>query len=238
MLRAMSLAVAVALSLVLAGAPAVPRRAPPVMPLSGLGLLVSAGITGGLGLTAHAARIGILRRGCGGEYVYPELNATVTVCLDESLRYLGYSAAAPLLNLAALGLAAGGGAVRGRFAAWRHVSEGRAGVAAASMGAGAGLLGLGVLMYVVSRIALWRDALGARTCMDEGELTGACVRGRWSAWLALTAAGQSLAVGGAGLLSFGVSYGRARRFHAALASVRVQPTLTRGHVGLAVGGQF
>lgn len=235
----MSLPAALALSLALAAAPPAPRRPPPVLPLSGLGLLVSAGVTGGLGLTAHLARIDIVRRGCAGELVYPELNIAVTVCVDESLRYLGYSAAAPLLNLAALGLAAGGGTVRGRYAAWKRGLEGRRDrVPVAHAGAGAGLLTLGAAMYVGSRIALWRDALGVRTCRDEGDLTAECVRARWSGLLGLTAAGQSLAVGGAGLLSFGVSYGRARRLREALADVRVQPALTPSLVGLVVGGRF
>ncbi|PCC74724.1 hypothetical protein SAMN02745121_06099 [Nannocystis exedens] len=229
-----ALALFVSLTLVRPAAPVPPRELPPAMPLSGLGLLVSAGVAGGLGLAAHVRRIGILRRGCGQEHVYPELHIRVTDCIDESLRYLGFSTVAPVFNFAAVGLAAGGGTVRGRFSAWNRARHERRGkVAPAYVGAGAGLLALGLAMYVGSRVALWRDAFGAATCRDEGRLTVDCVRDRWSAWLVLTAAGQSLTVAGAGLLAFGVSYARAARV-SRLAELQIQPSFA----GLAVAGRF
>lgn len=215
------------------------REVPPALPLSGSGLLVSAGVAGGLGLAAHVWRIGILRNGCGNTYVYPELHVSVTSCVDESLRYLGLSTVAPLLNFAAVGLAAGGGTVRGRFSAWRRaLRDRRDRIAPAYAGAGAGALAVGLALYVASRVALWRDAFGARSCAADDMLDPDCVRDRWSAWLTLTAAGQSLVVAGAGLLSYGVSYGRAARLRRSLAGLRVQPALTPTWAGLTVAGRF
>jgi len=239
-LAAMSPAVALLVSLAVAQPHPPPRALPPALPLSGAGLLVSAGVAGGLGLAAHVWRIGILRRGCGGAtHVFPELQVTVTMCIDESLRYLGLSTVAPVFNFAAVGLAAGGGTVRGRFTAWNRARhDRRAKIGPAYMGSGAGLLALGLAMYIGSRVALWRDAFGAATCRDEGELTVDCVRNRWSAWLVLTAAGQSITIAGAGLLAYGVSYSRGARLVRSLARVRVQPAVTPRFVGFTLAGQF
>ncbi|MFY0532508.1 hypothetical protein [Nannocystis pusilla] len=222
-----ALALFVSLTLVRPVGPAPARELPPAMPLSGLGLLVSAGVSGGLGLAAHVWRIGILRRGCNGpQHVFPELQITVTGCVDESLRYLGFSTVAPLFNFAAIGLAAGGGTVRGRFTAWNRARhERREKIAPAYLGGGAGLLALGLAMYVGSRVALWRDRFGAETCRQQGQLTVDCVRDRWSAWLVLTAAGQSLTVAGAGLLAYGISYARAVRV-SRLSELRIEPSVT------------
>ncbi|MDC0722633.1 hypothetical protein [Nannocystis bainbridge] len=233
-----ALALLVSLTLVRSPAPAPARELPPALPLSGLGLLVSAGVAGGLGLTAHVWRIAILRRGCGEQHVFPELNITVTNCIDESLRYLGFSAVAPVFNFAALGLAAGGGTVRGRFAAWNRARhDRRQRIGPAYMGGGAGLLALGLAMYVGSRVALWRDAFGAETCRQNGTLTMDCVRDRWSTWLVLTAAGQSLAIAGAGLLAYGVSYSRGSRL-SRLGELRLHPGVTPRFIGLTLTGQF
>ncbi|MBZ5714270.1 hypothetical protein [Nannocystis pusilla] len=235
----MSPAVALLVSLAVAQPSAPPRELPPALPLSGAGLLVGAGVTGALGLTAHIWRIGILRNGCNGQLVFPELHVTVTSCIDDTLRYLGLSTVAPLLNFAAVGLAAGGGTVRGRFASWNRTRhDRRKRIAPAYMGAGAGVLALGLAMYIGSRVALVRDAFGVDACRREADLTMDCVRNTWSAWLVLTAAGQSLTVAGAGLLAYGVSYARGARLARGLARVRVQPTMAGRFVGLAVTGRF
>ncbi|WAS97783.1 hypothetical protein [Nannocystis punicea] len=239
-LAAMSpaLALLVSLTLVRPAAPPPARELPPAMPLSGLGLLVSAGVAGGLGLTAHVLRIGLLRRGCNQQFVWPELQVAVTSCIDESLRYLGYSTVAPMFNLAALGLAAGGGTVRGRFSAWNRARhDRRERTAAAYLGAGTGLLAVGLATYIGSRVALWRDRFGAETCRREGQLTADCVRDRWSTWLVLTATGQALTIAGAGLLAYGVSYVRGARV-SRLRDLRIEPSVSGRFVGLTVAGRF
>ena len=107
----------------------------------------------------------------------------------------------------------------------------------AFIGSGAGVLGVGLIVYVFSRIRLFTDLYGAAGCSEKMDYTGACVRGRFSGWLAGITIGQSMVVSGTGLLSFGAAYA-VNRPRTATARFHIDPVLAPTWTGLALRGQF
>lgn len=210
-----------------------PVAAPPAPRFRGLGLAISAGVVGGLGLAANLGRIGIIQTGCTA---MNDVADSVSACLSKLGGYLALSASAPFLNIAATGLAGAAGSTAGRYEAWKTAyGGGRPRKAGAFIGAGAGLLGVGIVVYAVTRIKLFTDLYGAAGCTEKMDVTGDCVRGRFSGWLGGITVGQSMVVSGTGLLSFGAAYATNRP---RIARIHVDPVLAPTWTGLALRGQF
>lgn len=224
--------------------PGAPARTPttPALPaprLRGAGLVVTAAITGGLGLAANLTRIGVVQGACAAGSGPPDIAETIGDCIRDSKYYIAAGALAWTLNALAPGLAVGAGVLRGRYRAWNSTFGGRPALrSGVTIGAGAGLLGLGVLALAVAQIGLWRDLYGVRGCAAELDPTGSCIRSRWSGWLAGITFGQSAAVAGAGILALGISYRIRDRRRAWSGEWQLRPVLTRTHAGLLVEHRF
>lgn len=221
-----------------APAPAGPPAGAPLPPrFRGVGLAITAGVVGGLGLVSNIARIAIVKTGCKADGTVQQ---SISDCVTGLGSYLGLSVAAPFVNLAATGLAGGAGSVAGRYQAWKTAYDGgRERASMAYIGSGAGLLGAGFVVYVVTRIMLFRDAYGLNGCNAKNDLTDDCLRGRWAGWLTGITFGQSMVVTGTGLLAFGVSYSGARRyFPARTVRMQVDPILSPTWAGLGLRGSF
>lgn len=212
-----------------------PVAAPPAPRFRGVGLAIGAGVLGGLGLAVNLGRIGIVQAGCKAEGDVPD---SVSKCISKLGGYLALSATAPFINIAATGLAGAAGGSAGRYEAWKTAyGGGRQRKAGAFIGSGAGVLGVGLIVYVFSRIRLFTDLYGAAGCSEKMDYTGACVRGRFSGWLAGITIGQSMVVSGTGLLSFGAAYA-VNRPRTATARFHIDPVLAPTWTGLALRGQF
>lgn len=216
-------------------APAPAQAGPPPPRHRGLGLIITAGVVGGLGLGANLGRIGIIQAGCKAQATAGE---SINDCLRNLTGYFVLSIAAPFVNGAATGLAGAAGSTAGRYQAWNSAyGDKRERVAGAYIGSGAGLLGVGLILYLATRIKLFTDLYGAVGCEAKMDFSDACVRGRWSGWLAGITLGQSMVVTGTGLLSFGVSYSSTRPYYRT-ARMRVDPILAPTWTGLSLRGEF
>lgn len=214
---------------------AAPVAAPPAPRFRGVGLAIGAGVVGGLGLAVNLGRIGIIQTGCKAQ---GDVSDSVSTCLSKLGGYLALSATAPFINIAATGLAGAAGGSAGRYEAWKTAyGGGRPRKAGAFIGSGAAVLGVGLVVYLFARVRLFTDLYGAAGCSEKMEYTGACVRGRFSGWLAGITLGQSMVVSGTGLLSFGAAYA-VNRPRTATARFQLDPVLAPTWTGLALRGQF
>jgi hypothetical protein len=217
----------------------------------GTGLLVTGGILGGLGLITNVTRIGLAQGLCRDiSYDFRTASAAgIDGCMNGAGALLMLSPAALALNATSFALVAGGGRVRGRWRAYESVHEGargrRGGV---QIGVGAGLMTAALVGYAISRVASFADVLGAQTCLSgglpdsaqAGAAAAACMRTRWSGYLAGITASQALSVVGVGLLAHGASYRRHSRLYrkAAAMQLRVAPSFAPTWAGLALSGRF
>lgn len=238
-----------------ASAPA--RGRPPQPRWNGTGLMVTAGLFGAGGLAFNIGRIVTGRNLCR-ELRYDEETQSVEnsdACLNGGFALGGLAIGALVMNGTAFGLAAGAGVQRGRWAAHRSRFVGdRDPNAKLHIGLGAGLLGAGIIGYLAVRIASYADVLGQQTCSERHPIDNfgdpmtranvnpfsRCMGGRISGYLSGITVTQTMSIVGVGLLTHGASFRRERRLLEYIASgrLRVQPSLGRSFVGLALGGRF
>lgn len=227
---------------------------PPAPEWQGTGLLITGGILGSLGLITNVTRIGLAQGLCKDlTYDYSTVEAAgAGPCLNGAVGLMALSPTALALNMTAFGLVAGGGSVRGRYRAHEGLYGGgrprRGGLQA---GIGAGLVTASIVGYVVVRVMSIADVFGAGTCLarypadppDDARADAqlaACVRTRFSGYLAGITATQSFAVIGVGLLAHGASYRRHTRMYRKLMrhQLHIRPNLTPTWAGVALTGRF
>lgn len=213
-----------------------PPTASPVPRRNGKGLIIGAAAAGGVGLALNAGRVAWQLRGCrrrglgvlpGGDYDYGG-------CLISSFGDVFLSIPAWFANLASIGLAAGGGALRGKWEA----RSGRPRDARKMIIAGATMVGVGGAAYLAARFA----RLAAIGCIDRSLRAGAgddlgrtvgCYRGVYAGTTIGIQLALSTAAAGAGVLAFGDQYRRERA-----RTLQVEPVVSSTYLGVQLGGRF
>ena len=218
-------------------------------PNKGTGLIIGAGITGGLAWLTAIGRMTSANRCIDGiessEDVGGLVGGVVFQCIFRTgPALLLLTPTGWLLNGATHGLAPAAGSIRGKhdgmIAAWDGKPERKPVV---FIGSGAALLGLGVVGRLVTlftfRSTLSRCVTGAAFSGSAEACRGPVLMHFFGAQL--TSASIS---GGAGLLAYGLGYkkGRtaeeSRRKAAGLASLKLTPQLGLDYSGLALTGRF
>lgn len=226
----------------LTATPAPTSAAPPPPRFRGVGLMTTAGIFGALGLGANIGRIVTVRTGC------KDTGGDPGGCLTNAVSLVALSPVALISNITAFALAGGAGRVHGRYLAHRTTFAGeRTRRAGAQIGVGAGLLTLGILGYLGTRVGSFVDVFGAASCankhpVDDGgavppEFAG-CLRGKWSGYLAGILVTQSASIVGLGLLTHGATYKRGLRRLRERTDARLVPNLAPTYAGLSLAGRF
>jgi hypothetical protein len=221
---------------VVPGPMVVTRPAPP----TGLGLMISAGVTGGLAWVTVFARLAAINR-CKtavGEAVTGMESGVgaASACFRSSGVLVSLTPIGWILNDVTYGLAPAAGAYRGKYdgvrAAWDGAPNRPAPV---FVGVGAGLLAGGVVGRIATMVAFWRQFGSIDRVFSKYPLGAHFVLAQLSA--------ASIQTGG-GLLAYGLSYQRRRngeenrRKEAGLAKLKVAPQLGWSYSGVALSGRF
>lgn len=198
----------------------------------GTGLLVTTGLLGGTTLAVTIARSALLKKNC------PLEGMGAAKCSYDFGSDIGLAATAWSLNFATIGVASGAGVMLARYHAWKDAGTGKRRKVNAIMGAGGGLLGVGVIGIATS--AALAFVLPAK-CVDK-ELGGGdplagdrCLMRAYPAWTMTNWASFAMVSSGAAMLAYGSTYKRNR---GTLASLQVAPFIGRTVAGLGVGGRF
>lgn len=241
-------------------APAPTTAPPPVLPVpsatpqgivvkpvvqSGLGLMIAAGATGGLGWVIALSKLAALNKcksaigtavaaGSGGF-------DAVRQCGSSARSMFGLTPIGWIVNDVTYGLAPAAGVYRGRYdgtnAAWDGKPQRPVPV---FIGVGAGLLAGGIVGRIVTFVAFWRQlsvsrALEGNIPFDKYPL---------GAHFVLQQVAAASVQAGGGLLGYGLSYKRtkttedSRRKIGGFASVKLAPQLGFNYNGLALTGEF
>lgn len=184
---------------------------PPPPAYDGRGLLIAAGVMGALNLGLVGARLGL---GLG------EVTAQ-----KEQTRLILTAVATPIDLAAGIGLAAGGGYLRGRrdgyFTAFDRAPKLRA----------RAFTGSGLILLVMGAVA-WASAW--TPWHGDPSLDA---RGNGS--LVVEALGSLLLMGGSGLVAYGASWQKHTNLYGrTIRPVGLRPALGRGFAGLALSGRF
>jgi hypothetical protein len=222
--------------------PTTPSDAPRPPRFRGIGLMTTAGIFGAVGLGANIGRIITVRSGCKDTAGDPQ------GCITNAVSLVALSPIALISNITAFGLASGAGRMHGRYLAHRTAyANDRTRRAGVQIGVGAGLMALGILGYLGTRVGSFVDVFGAASCankhpVDESGSTppefGTCLRGKWSGYLAGILITQSASIVGVGLLSHGATYQRTLRRFRARTDARLTPSFGPTYAGLSLAGRF
>ncbi len=184
------------------------RPEPP--PHDGRGLLIAAGVMGGVNIGLVAARLAL---GLGEPTV-----------AGEQARLILTVVATPIDVAAGIGLAAGGGHLRGRSDGYRSAFDGVPKLrASAFTGSGVALMVMGAIGWA----SAWTPWHG-----------DASLEARGGGSLVVESIGSLLMMGGTGLVAYGVSWKRHTLLYSRSRPLGLRPTLAPGFVGLALGGRF
>jgi hypothetical protein len=226
--------------------PVLPVPAPPPMivtrpaPPSGLGLMIGAGVTGGLGWLIALAKLSAAKkcRSAFGEAVLdPGASGVDAIrqCARSSGAIVGLTLPGWLVNDVTYGLAPAAGVARGKYdgarAAWDGQPNRKTPV---FIGVGAGLLAAGVVGRITTLVVFFRQ-LNVDRLFAHYPL---------SAHFVLTQLSVASIQGGAGLLGYGLAYKKmrtnedARRKAAGIADLRLAPQVGWAYSGLSLTGQF
>lgn len=232
---------------------------PPEPRWRGVGLTISAGIFGAIGLGLNVGRIANALTLCKNFAYDPDTGETVGYdrCAEGGVAASVLAGSAFVSNVAAFGLAAGAGAQHGRWMSYRTAFAGeRQAMSGLQIGLGAGLMSAGIIGYLAVRIASFADGLGFLTCgerhpvdvfsEDEAQANAqaaalsSCIRGRWGGYLAGITVTQTASIVGVGLLAHGAAYRRNLKLYKYIArsGIRLAPNLRPGFAGLSLGGRF
>jgi hypothetical protein len=186
------------------------EQRPPPPQGSGLGLIIGAAIAGGVNVGLAAARIGLSL----GEY-------------DErrdTIRHYLTVVATPISVVAGVGLAAGGGYLRGRRDGWRSAYDGEPNLRdKAYRQTGAVMLAIGAVGYVMAWIPWQGDS-----SLDS----------RGGGTVVVESVSSLVLIGGAGLLLYGHAWGRHAELHGYSRRFGLRPALGPGRAGLTLVGRF
>lgn len=189
-------------------APAELRPEPP--PYDGRGLLIGAGVLGLANIGLVAARVG--------------LSLGEPTAAQEYRRFILTAVATPIDVVAGIGLAAGGGYLRGRQDGYRSAFTGAPKLRAIAFSSSGVVL---LVMGAVGWASAWTPWHG-----DES-LDG---RGRGS--LVVESVGSLLLMAGSGLVAYGASWAKHTRRYSRSRPLGVHPKVGPGFVGLTLGGHF
>lgn len=189
-------------------APGLLRPLPPRY--DGRGLLIGAGVLGVVNIGLVAARLG--------------LSLGEPTAAHEQARLMLTAVATPIDVAAGIGLAAGGGYLRGRSDGYRSAFDGAPKLRAVAFSSSGVIL---LVMGAVGWASAWTPWHG-----------DASLDARGGGSLVVESVGSLLLMGGTGLLAYGVSWERHTRRYSRSRPLGVRPTLGPGFVGLAVGGRF
>jgi hypothetical protein len=184
---------------------------PPPPPYDGRGLLIAAGVMGALNVGIVGARLGL---GLG------EVNAD-----KERARLLLTAVATPIDLAAGIGLAAGGGYLRGRSDGYRTAYDRQPKLRSrAFTGSGLILLAMGAVAWA----SAWTPWYGDPSLDARGNGT-----------LVVESIGSLLFMSGSGLLAYGLSWQKHTTLYSRTTRpVALRPALAPGFAGLAVTGRF
>jgi hypothetical protein len=197
----------------------------------GTGLLATTGVLGATTLSLTIARNVILKKNC-------PLEGMSTQCTYDFGSDIGLAATSWSLNLATIGIASGAGVMLGRWHAWKDKTTGKQRKTTAILGAGGGLLGVGIVGIGTS--AALSFVLSAR-CVDKELESGdalagdRCLLKAYPAWTMTNWASFAMVSSGAAMLAYGTTHKRRSEM---LASLQVAPVLGRNLAGLGVSGRF
>ena len=191
--------------------PVAPELRAPEPAWTGRGLLIGAGVMGGINVGLAIARLGL---GLG------EVTAE-----REHTRLLLTAVATPIDLAAGIGLAAAGGHYRGRHDGYRTAYELKPKLNAKAFTASGTIL---LVMGVVAWASAWTPWHGDAT-----------LDGRGNGTLMVESAGSLLLMGGSGLLAYGVSWNKhARLYGRSTRAISVRPAAGPGFAGLRLSGRF
>ncbi len=177
----------------------------------GKGLLIGAGVMGGINIGLAIARLGL---GLGE-----------STAERERARLLLTAVAMPIDVAAGIGLAAAGGHYRGRHDGWRTAYEHRPKLNAKAFTSSGAIL---LVMGAVAWASAWTPWHGDAT-----------LDGRGNGTLMVESLGSLLLMGGSGLLAYGVSWKKhSLLFGRSTRPFAVRPAAGPGFAGLAVSGRF
>lgn len=190
--------------------PAPAELRPPPPRYDGRGLLIGAGVLGVVNIGLVAARLG--------------LSLGEPTVAHEQARLMLTAVATPIDVAAGIGLAAGGGHLRGRSDGYRSAFDGAPKLRAVAFSSSGVIL---LVMGAVGWASAWTPWHG-----------DASLDARGGGSLIVESVGSLLLMGGTGLLAYGVSWERHARRYSRSRPLGVRPTVHPGFVGLAVGGRF
>ena len=200
----------------------------------GTGLLATAGVLGGTALVLTVTRNVLLKKNCPLKE-----GMAATKCSYDFGSDIGLAATSWAMNLTNLGIAPGAGVMLARYHAFADAKSGRKRPLGTIMGAGGGVLGVG-LVGLVSSVAL---AFVLPTRCAKKELEGGdglsgdrCLLKAYPTWTMLNWASFSMVSAGAAMLAYGSAYKKAGG--ATARAIQVSPYAGRGQVGLSLGGRF
>lgn len=230
--------------------PAVPTAPPPGKPLykKGTGLIIGAAVTGGVAWAISFTRMAFVKQ-CQNKLeeaaddegnIDTGIGAAVTCVFRAGAANIGLTLLQVPLNWASWGLSPAGGFVRGRYDgtedAWAKKEARKTG---AFIGAGAALLGVGV----VGRIVAASFASAPYKKLGEGDVDGFSTALRLR-YFGIQLSAASIAAG-AGLLAYGIAYKNNHESETVrIQQVRIAPTylVDRGTgeriTGLSLSGRF
>ena len=211
-------------------------------PKKGTGLIVGAGVTGGLAWITVVSRLTSLERckTAAGNALLGEGGGfdAILACMRSTASLVTLTPMGWILNGATHGLAPSAGAVRGEYdgvrAAWDGAPDRDARV---FVGVGAGLLGAGVVGRLATIVVFWRQfRLGTPVLLFRNYPL--------SVHFLMAQVSASSISAGAGMLAYGLSYKKhrtteeGRRMAAGLAELRLAPQLGWDYTGLSLTGRF
>lgn len=189
-------------------APSELRPAPP--PYDGRGLLIGAGVLGAVNVGLAGARLG--------------LSLGEPTAAHEQARLILTAVVMPIDVAAGIGLAAGGGYLRGRRDGYRTAYDGAPKLRAVAFSSSGVIL---LVMGAVGWASAWTPWHG-----------DASLDARGGGSLVVESVGSLLLMGGSGLLAYGMSWTKHTRLYSRTRPLGVRPSLGPGFVGLALGGRF
>lgn len=192
------------------GGPVPAWMRPPRPPGDGRGLLIAAGAMAVLNVGLAAARLG--------------LSLGESTAEREQARLVLTAGVMPVNVAAGIGLAAGGGFLRGRIDGYRTAFDREPKLRAHAFTASGTVL---LVMGAVAWASAWTPWYG-----------DASLDARGGGSLVVESVGSLLLMGGSGLLAYGVSWRRHTDRYMRTLPVKLQLNLTARFAGLALGGRF
>ena len=221
--------------------PRLPKLPPPPRPtFRGTGLYIGAGVVFAAAIAEQVAAHAIFTRDCirplATEDITDEDISELQNCGSTSIPALALRLEADLNLLLAIGLTAGGSAMRARRDAWDdvHRPNPKARRILAYEISGASLLAAGLVVWISSAAGTWGSITKCETVN--------CITGNRIAAFTLREVAAGMGAAGAGLLTYGIQQPRRVYEYRALSIGLPRPTIVPRvgpkEAGLAIAGRF